>query len=137
MQRILCSVSRFLGERQEQKEQKLIEQVRRYVADHLQDDLHLEGIARHFFYSTNYLNSRFKKETNMTISEYITRQKIEASKKKLLQTHDTVAEIAAQVGYEHVSYFNYVFKKWEGMTPREFRQIGGKEENHEENQTET
>ncbi len=137
MQRILCSVSRFLGERQEQKEQKLIEQVRRYVADHLQDDLHLEGIARHFFYSTNYLNSRFKKETNMTISEYITRQKIEASKKKLLQTHDTVAEIAAQVGYEHVSYFNYVFKKWEGMTPREFRQIGGKEEDHEENQTET
>ena len=69
MQRILCSVSRFLGERQEQKEQKLIEQVRRYVADHLQDDLHLEGIARHFFYSTNYLNSRFKKETNMTISD--------------------------------------------------------------------
>ena len=137
MQRILCSVSRFLGERQEQKEQKLIEQVRRYVADHLQDDLHLEGIARHFFYSTNYLNSRFKKETNMTISEYITRQKIEASKKKLLQTHDTVAEIAAQVGYEHVSYFNYVFKKWEGMTPREFRQMGGKEEDHEENQTET
>ena len=31
-----------------------------------------------------------------------------------------LAEIAAQVGYEHVSYFNFVFKKMEGMTPHPY-----------------
>ena len=132
VQKMLWSVSRFLGRQREQKEQKLIEQVQRYVEKHLQDDLHLEEIARHFFYSPNYLNSRFKKETNLTISEYITRRKIAEAKRRLLQTREPVAEIAAQVGYEHVSYFNFVFKKMEGMTPREFRQLHGGGEDHED-----
>ena len=132
VQKMLWSVSRFLGRQREQKEQKLIEQLQRYVEKHLQDDLHLEEIARHFFYSPNYLNSRFKKETNLTISEYITRRKIAEAKRRLLQTREPVAEIAAQVGYEHVSYFNFVFKKMEGMTPREFRQLHGGGEDHED-----
>ena len=130
--RIFAQIHRFLQKKRTQKEQVLIEQVQKYIEENLGADLHLEGIANHFYYSPNYLNSRFKKKTNMTISEYIKKEKIERSKQRLLQTRDGISEIASQIGFEHVSYFNYVFKRMEGMTPREYRQKYGEQGNEKQ-----
>ncbi len=125
MRNILVFSGDFITQKAERNAQNVISHVRQYIQENLSADLSLGSIAQHFFYSPNYLNTRFKKEMNMTISEYITSEKIRTAKGLLLSTGKGIAEISAQVGYEHVSYFNYVFKRLEGIAPREYRQKHG------------
>ncbi|MBN8669246.1 MAG: helix-turn-helix transcriptional regulator [Chitinophagales bacterium] len=71
--------------------------------------------------SASYLTDLLKKETGKTTKEYIQIQVIELAKNKLLNSKDTVNEIAYSLGFEYPQYFNRLFKSKTGMTPVEFR----------------
>jgi len=72
----------------------------------------------------NYFCSLFKKVTRMTPLDYITKCRIQLSKQLMLgYPHMAIKEIAIDVGYPSVSYFNKIFMQTEGMTPTEFRKI--------------
>lgn len=57
----------------------------------------------------------------MTISEYVQRERIEEAKKLLTLTDYPITDIAAWLNFSDQSYFNKVFKKWIGMTPKDYR----------------
>jgi AraC family transcriptional regulator, transcriptional activator of pobA len=71
--------------------------------------------------SAGYLTDLLKKETGKTTKEYLQLQIIENAKYKLLNSNDTVNEIAYSLGFEYPQYFNRLFKDKVGMTPVEFR----------------
>jgi AraC family transcriptional regulator, transcriptional activator of pobA len=71
--------------------------------------------------SAGYLTDLLKKETGKTTKEYLQLQIIENAKYKLLNSNDTVNEIAYSLGFEYPQYFNRLFKEKVGMTPVEFR----------------
>lgn len=78
-------------------------------------------IADHFSYSPNYLNHIFKEVTDVTILDYITHCPHSAGGKKLMtETNKNLTAIAAEVGYSHATYLSIVFKRQEGMTPKQF-----------------
>jgi AraC family transcriptional regulator, transcriptional activator of pobA len=64
-----------------------------------------------------------KNETGKTNKEFIQLAIIEKAKYKLLNSIDTVSEIAYYLGFEYPQYFNRLFKNKTGMTPLEFRSI--------------
>ena len=74
-----------------------------------------------FGISPNYLSQLFKKHMNVGISEYITSQKIDESRKLLKETNLKIYEISDQLGFESSFYFSKVFKKAEGVSPREYQ----------------
>ena len=84
----------------------------------------LSNLARTLGFNKNYLCTVFRRETGITISEYVNYHKI----RKILITLQyngynkdfPLHEIADQYGYVNASYFNRVFKKYTGMTPTEF-----------------
>lgn len=93
-----------------------------YIERHLHSDIRLEDMAEYADVTPNYLSSLFMKEMNMTISAYIRRIRIEASK-TLLQYYDySITEIAEYLNFASVSYFIKVFREQTGMTPAQFRQ---------------
>ncbi|WP_367399863.1 helix-turn-helix domain-containing protein [Paenibacillus sp. 1781tsa1] len=57
----------------------------------------------------------------MTPMEYLLHYRIEQAKKLLLQTSWSVARIAEEIGFNHVSYFSSCFSKKEGISPSNFR----------------
>jgi YesN/AraC family two-component response regulator len=65
----------------------------------------------------------FKKYMNLRPFEYLTKKRIQEAKRLLVQTSTPIAKIGKMVGYEDKSYFGYVFKKYEKVTPSEFRGI--------------
>lgn len=74
-----------------------------------------------FGISPNYLSQLFKKHMNVGISEYITSQKIDESRKLLKETNLKIYEISDQLGFESSFYFSKVFKKITGLSPKDFR----------------
>ncbi|WP_196888816.1 AraC family transcriptional regulator [Aureivirga sp. CE67] len=72
--------------------------------------------------SSSYLSDLLKKETGKNIQEYIHLQIIEKAKYLLLNSNNSVAEIAYQLGFEYPPYFSRLFKKKIGVTPSKFRE---------------
>jgi AraC family transcriptional activator of pobA len=70
----------------------------------------------------NHLNNAVKEVTGKTTTELITNRIIEEAKALLKHTTWSVSEIAFSLGFEYPTYFNNLFKKQTGMTPRAIRQ---------------
>lgn len=96
-------------------------EVKQYVKEHLADDLNVTRIAEIMHFNPQYLTRTFKAETGCSILEYITRERIEAAKKLLVETAIPVKEIAAMAGYPDYAYFTRVFKKETGISPKQYR----------------
>ena len=65
-------------------------------------------------------NRRFKKATEQNPLEYLQTLRIEAAKKKLETTHDSIERIVSQVGYDDLSSFTRLFKKHAGLSPSQY-----------------
>lgn len=73
--------------------------------------------------SAGYLTDLLKKETGKTTKEHLQFQIIDMAKSRLLNSTDTINEIAYSLGFEYPQYFNRLFKEKTGKTPLEYRQL--------------
>lgn len=103
--------------------------VQKYINSHLEDRLTLNDVAAVFGLSPNYLSALFKKNCGIGFSEYITQRKITLAKSMLLEDGLKIYEVANRLGFESAFYFSKVFKKVEGMSPRDFIQTRMEEQN--------
>jgi two-component system response regulator YesN len=89
-------------------------------------ELDLRALASRVFLSPGHLSKRFKKETGMTVHEFIIHTRLNRAM-ELLQGDLglKVYEVGARVGYPDATYFNKLFKRHVGMTPKEYRDYGG------------
>lgn len=99
----------------------LIENIKSYIDENLMYDFSIKNMAAIFNYNEKYLGRLFKAKTGMTVKEYCNDKKIRQAKSLLKRSEQHIADIASQVGYNNVTYFNRVFKKTVGVTPQEFR----------------
>ena len=101
-------------------QQQLIASVRDYIRQNLDKRLSLGEVADHFHLSPNYLSQVFSKYGGEGFVEYTTAEKISAAKKMLIAGEGPIYEIAEKLKFESAFYFSKVFKKVEGISPREF-----------------
>jgi YesN/AraC family two-component response regulator len=80
----------------------------------------LDSLASQVSLSPGYLSRLFKKEMGMSVSEYISVQKIETAKNMLRYSDYSPSFIASILGYPSQSYFTQCFKKATGVTPKRF-----------------
>lgn len=87
----------------------------------LDDDLSLKRFANELFLNTSYLSSLFKKETGMTLTDYVNQHRIDYAKRLLKSTTLSIQTVAATVGISDIHYFTRLFRRIAGCSPREFR----------------
>ena len=87
----------------------------------IQQDLGREQVAAYVGLNPDYLNRIFKKETGLSLKEYISERKIQMACELLEQTDFLVGEIGEMVGYVNFSSFTTFFKNRTGMTPAAWR----------------
>ena len=85
-------------------------------------NISLDEICREAAVSRNYFCYLFKREVGVSVWNYLTQLRMERAKKLLEETDLRSYEIAFQVGYDNPSYFSRIFKKYEQMTPNEYRE---------------
>ncbi|MDR0140337.1 response regulator [Metabacillus idriensis] len=98
-----------------------MEDIVSYVETYYMEDLSLEKLSNVFFLSREHISRKFKQETGMTLSKYITDLRIKQAKTWLRGTEKSIYSIATMLGYQDEIYFSKLFKKVVGMTPFEFR----------------
>lgn len=86
-------------------------------------DLSMNSIANELNFSPNYLSVIFRQWTGETISSFITRLRLERSRQLLGDPAISIQDAARLVGYIDPHYFTKVFKKHEGLTPSQFRNM--------------
>lgn len=101
---------------------RLIEKVKTLLRENVKHDYSLKELADQVYINPNYLSKLFRKVTGETITDYVIHLRVERAK-KLLEYHPElhVFEISEHVGYPDPSYFNRLFKKVTGLTPKEYR----------------
>ena len=108
-----------------ESESDMIRYTINYIHDNFQSKLSLGEITGHFNYSLAHASHTFKKETGMTFQDYVQYVRIRESCRLLTNTDKKVSEIAQLVGYSNIQFFNEVFRRQIGTSPREFRRISG------------
>jgi two-component system response regulator YesN len=115
----LCKI---LEERKSSYKNHIILNVQKYIHSHIEERLTLNDIAFVFGISPNYLSTLFKKNSELGFTDYVNNAKIRRAKELLKESNLKVYEVADQLGYESAFYFSKVFKKFEGISPRDFIQ---------------
>jgi two-component system response regulator YesN len=92
-----------------------------YIMNHYADDLTLSGVADSVFVSEFYLSHLFRKEMNTTFSDYVSRVRIEKAKDLLRDATVQIWEVAEQSGFNDPNYFAKIFKKYSGVSPKEYQ----------------
>ena len=94
---------------------------RAYIAEHLGEPLSLEQVSRAANMSAFYFCKVFKAATGLTFTHYVARARIERTKQMLLNPHTRISEAAYEAGFQSLSQFNRVFRRFAGESPTHYR----------------
>lgn len=118
---MIRSYCRLVRKHTAQHYSPLVEKAVLCIEADLSRDLSLHTVAATLNASAGYLSSLFRKETGLTLTEYVTRRRMEYAASLLVSTRLQIQSIAQNCGYVDVQYFSRVFRKIHGQSPLEYR----------------
>ena len=80
-----------------------------------------QSIAEEMGVSAAYLRKQYLTEAGVSIGDKLNQLRMDEASRLLLETDQPIESIARQIGVENTKYFFVLFKKFKGMTPRQFR----------------
>lgn len=93
-----------------------------FIHKHYGEKITIAEIAAYIGVSSKECIRSFKNMFHQTPIDYLIHYRIERAKKFLLETNSSITEIAYMTGFQSSAYFTKIFRKYTGMTPKEFRQ---------------
>lgn len=111
----------YIGEHKNTRGMKQIEEIKAYITEHFcEAEFKINDIAGYFYVNYHYLCHSFKKQTGITLNQYITSLRIERAKTLIDQGCRNMTLLAEQVGYGDLGYFGKCFKKYTGVSPSKY-----------------
>lgn len=124
VQRCVEYITKGIYGQRERTGERIATTIKEYVTEHLQEEIAVGQIAAVIHLSPDYMTKVFKKETGMTIKEYMIKKRMKLAKEFLRNTEKTVSDVAIEVGYENLSYFVRLFRSYYGVTPKQYQKQG-------------
>ncbi|MFE8700691.1 helix-turn-helix domain-containing protein [Cytobacillus sp. FJAT-54145] len=98
-----------------------IQKCTEYIARYCTEDLSIKRVAEQINLSVPYFSKIFKQETGRNFVEYVTFVRMQRAVWLLRHTDHTIEWIAEELGFNTPNYFSGTFKKYVGLSPREYR----------------
>lgn len=92
------------------------------IQKNYREELTLKSVADQLHVNAVYLGQVFKKEIRYSFSQYLNQIRIKRAQYLLLNSNFNINEISEEIGYNNTNYFSKMFKKLNGITPKEFRE---------------
>jgi AraC-like DNA-binding protein len=108
------------------QENVIVEQCKNLIFQRLHSKIVVRELADELHVSMEYLSTIFKKTEQITITEYILREKVKLAKNLLIYSEYSAENIALYLGFSSQSHFGKVFKKYTGITPSIYRRRNAK-----------
>ncbi|MCM1221637.1 MAG: AraC family transcriptional regulator [Lachnospiraceae bacterium] len=93
------------------------------VSNAVAADLSLSAMAQVLQINASYLSTLFRKETGVTLTDYVNKKRIDHAVMLLNSSDAYIQNIASACGIPDVNYFTKLFKKYIGKTPKEYRKL--------------
>lgn len=106
---------------------EMVRQAQTYIEDNLHEKISIGQLSSKFAVGRRNFDRRFIRATGNTPVEYMQRVKVEAAKKALETTRQTINEVMYEAGYSDVKAFREVFRRITGLSPLEYRSKYNKE----------
>ena len=106
----------------ERESENVVFRVKSYINDNYAQDISLDDVSRLVDISPYYFSKLFKQEVGENFIEYLTRTRITHAMRLLEDSRYSIKEVCLMCGYSDPNYFSRIFKKYEGMTPSEYRE---------------
>lgn len=100
----------------------MVHKATKYIDEHYHEEISLTSMSEMFNVESTYFSKMFKQENGKGMMQYVTEKRVERAKEYMRQEELNITEVAFLVGYDDYTYFNKVFKKLEGMSPRQYKQ---------------
>ena len=103
-------------------ETTVIQKAKDFIRENFHKDISLDEVSREVDISPYYFSKLFKQETGQNFIEYLTEVRLDCARDLLKGSECSIKEICVRAGYGDPNYFSRIFKKYEGVTPSEFRE---------------
>ena len=123
----IAQSTRNVTTKADEKANRIIAKARAFIDRNFQRDLTLEEVSREVHVSPYYFSKLFKEQTGENFINYLTLRRIETAKQLLSDGRLNVKTVCTEIGYNDPNYFSRLFKRFEGVTPTEYREQFGKE----------
>lgn len=100
---------------------RIVEEAEAYLQENYMNDITLKEVAARLYVSPQYLSRIFHEEQKKSFVEWLNTYRVEKAKQLLRENEEAISQIAEKVGYRDYKYFSNVFKKYTGLTPRDYR----------------
>ncbi len=100
---------------------KKINEIAEYITHNYYSNISLADIAQRFYISKSYLSRIYKEVTGFTVNEYINVIRTKKAQHMLENTNYSITRIAELIGYDSITYFEKVFKKYIELSPLKYR----------------
>lgn len=94
-----------------------------YIRENYYEAFHLNDLAQRCGMNPTYFSRAFKEQAGMPLFQYLNHIRIKKACQILKRTNIPIIEIAYEIGYQNISFFNRCFKKIMQMSPREYRHM--------------
>ncbi|MDD3660849.1 MAG: response regulator [Lachnospiraceae bacterium] len=98
-----------------------IKAITEYIEQYFYEEITLGMLADKYHIESSYLSKLFKRETGYNLTFFISMKRIDKAKEMIGKNESSLTEISFFVGYDDYNYFNKVFRKIAGVSPREYR----------------
>ena len=98
-----------------------VQLAKEYIANNISQNLSVKDVADYVHLSPEYFTKLFKKEVGQNIKNYILQVKVDVAKDLLGNPNIPISIVALDLGYSNFSHFTQMFKKFEGITPTDYR----------------
>jgi two-component system response regulator YesN len=122
MDKILCPLVEQFEASRGTHQKRLASKMVHMIESAIDSDLTIELCAVRLSYSPNYLRRIFLEETGINFGEYVIRYRVDEAKRLLVESDMKIADIADKLKYSNSQNFIRQFRKWEGVTPGEYRE---------------
>lgn len=100
-----------------------ISAVFQFIEANYHHPLQLKEVAASLGYSPAYLTDLVRRKTGRTVKQWIVERRMDCARKLLLDTEESISQIAEQTGYLDTGYFIRQFKQLHGTSPHQWRKI--------------
>lgn len=98
-----------------------VQEVAEYISTHIQETMSLESLSERFYVSKYYLCRIFKEITGLTVNEFINVTRVNYAAVLLEEKEWSITMIAEEAGYDSITYFERMFKRYMNLTPGQYR----------------
>jgi len=99
----------------------LVDKVCSYIDENYNKNIKLDEMCEMAGFSKYYFSRIFKQYKNMNLVDYLTKKRLEKAKELLKNPKMSVKEVSAMIGFNDANYLTAVFKKWENISPTEYK----------------